>query len=313
MKCIQPELKKLLEKQSYAFTGEHSAIKVCEWTKKSLKDEDFCYKEKFYGISSHKCCQMSPSIGFCQNRCIICWRPIEYTIGNKMKTCIDNPEDIIKNSILAQRKQLIGFKGNKKCNLKKLEEAMNPDQFAISLSGEPLLYPKLNELIKKLKKRKCSVFVVSNGLEPEILKKIEPPTQLYLSVDAPNEQLFNKFDQPQIKGSWKRLMKSLNILKKLKKKTRTVLRITLVKGMNMIYPKKYADLIKKADPDFVEVKSYMCVGASRNRLRLENMPPHQEVKEFSKEIVRYCSLKILDEKQNSRVVLLGKKKSMIKK
>ena len=64
---MQKELKLLLEKQQYAFIGEHSAIKICEWTKRSLKDQGVCYKEKFYGINSHRCCQMTPAVNFCQN------------------------------------------------------------------------------------------------------------------------------------------------------------------------------------------------------------------------------------------------------
>lgn len=302
-------MKKMLEKQQYRFVGDHSALKICEWAKKSLRDEGYCYKQKFYGIKSHMCCQMTPSIGFCQNRCIICWRPIEHTIANTMpKSKLDDPDEIIKRCFEEQKKILIGFKGNKKCNLKKLEEAMNPNQFAISLSGEPTLYPRLNELIKKLKNKDCTVFVVSNGLCPKALENIEPPSQLYVSLDAPNEDLFKKIDQPQIKGAFKKLIRSLEALKKLKRKTRTTIRVTLIKDKNMINPEEYASLIKIADPHYVEVKAYMLVGASRNRLKLKNMPRHHEVKEFALQIAKHSGLKVLDEKEESRVVLLGKKK-----
>ena len=170
---IKEELKLLLEKQGYGFIGKHSAIKICEWTKKSLRDEGVCYKEKFYGIKAHRCCQMSPSIGFCQNRCIFCWRPIEYTIGTKIKGKVDNPKELIENAIKMQQKQLIGFKGYKKVNRKKLEEAMKPNQFAISLSGEPCIYPKLGQLIKEIHKRKATSFLVTNGLQPEVLEKLK--------------------------------------------------------------------------------------------------------------------------------------------
>ncbi|RLE41207.1 4-demethylwyosine synthase TYW1, partial [Candidatus Woesearchaeota archaeon] len=54
---IPDELRKVLEKQQYAFIGRHSAIKICYWTKKSLLDEGVCYKQQFYGIKSHRCCQ----------------------------------------------------------------------------------------------------------------------------------------------------------------------------------------------------------------------------------------------------------------
>ena len=90
------ELKKLLEKQQYEFSGDHTAIKVCEWTKKSLRDEGYCYKQRFYGIRSHLCCQMSPAVNFCSHSCVFCWRPTEYNLGIKLGLK-DQPKDIIDN------------------------------------------------------------------------------------------------------------------------------------------------------------------------------------------------------------------------
>ena len=303
---ISPELRKLLENQQYAFIGRHSAIKICEWTKKSLRDEGFCYKQKFYGIQSHRCCQITPSVGFCQNRCIFCWRPIEYTEGIKLTGKLDSPKELIKNAIKAQQKQLIGFKGNKKVNKKKLEESMHPNQFAISLAGEPTLYPKLNGLIKEIKKIKATSFLVTNGLQPDVLKKLNPlPTNLYISLDAPNEKLFMKIDRPVIKDAWKKLNKSLEIMSKTK--TTTVIRLTLIRNMNIVEPENYAKLIKKASPNFVELKAYMFVGFSRLRLDMSNMPLHFEIKDFAKQLVRYLpNYRIKDEKKESRVVLLAR-------
>lgn len=298
------ELKKLLEKQHYAFIGNHSAIKICTWTKKSLLNQGFCYKQKFYGINSHQCCQISTTVGVCQNRCVFCWRPIEYTVGTKI-TKEDNPKTLIKKAIEAQRKQISGLKGNKNINLEKFQEAQDPQHFAISLSGEPLIYKNLNKLIKELKKQGKTTFIVTNGLLPERLKNIEPPTQLYLSLDAPNEELFNKIDRPVIKNAWKKLNKSLTILKNLK--TRTVIRLTLIRNLNMTQPENYAKLIQKASPDFIEAKAYMYVGYSQQRLSIENMPIHHEVKSFAAKILKLLpNYKLIDEKKESRVVLLKK-------
>lgn len=276
------------------------------WTKRSLLDKDYCYKQKFYGINSHRCCQMTPAVAWCQHRCLFCWRAIEHTLGDKIKGKIDNPKEIIDECIKAQKKQLIGFQGNKKVNWKKLNEAFNPKHFAISLAGEPTIYPKISELIKELKKRKITSFLVTNGMLPEVLAKIEPPTQLYVSLDAPNEAIYKKIDKP-VTGSWKKLMKTLNLLPKLNKKTRTVLRLTLVRKINMTDAEGYAKLIKLAKPKFVEVKAYMAVGFSRKRLGMPFMPLHQEVKDFAKQIAKHSGYKIVDEKENSRVVLLMKK------
>lgn len=302
---LPKKLRELLKKQHYALIGNHSAVQICSWTKKSIRDEDYCYKQKFYGIKSHRCCQMTPSVAWCQHRCLFCWRAIEYTLGDKIKGRIDPPKEIIDKCVNAQKKLLIGFQGNKKVNWKKLQESFIPRHFAISLAGEPTIYPKISELIKELKKRKITSFLVTNGMLPEVLAKIEPPTQLYVSLDAPNEQIYKKIDRP-VSGSWKKLMKTLKLLPKLGKKTRTVLRLTLVKNMNMQNAKDYAKLIKTANPKFVEVKAYMAVGFSRKRLGPFFMPSHEEVKEFAKEIGKYCGYKIVDEKENSRVVLLMK-------
>jgi tRNA wybutosine-synthesizing protein 1 len=231
---------------------------------------------------------------------------MEAHTGIKMKGKIDDPDEIIENCIKGQIKLLNGFPGYKKLNKEKFKESINPNQWAISLTGEPTIYPKLNQLIKKLKERKCTVFVVSNGMFPNKLKSIEPPTQLYLSVDAPNKGLFKKIDRPTQKGAWEKLNKSLAILKELKKTTRTVIRITLLKDYNDTDLEGYVKLINQADPNFVEVKGYMFVGSSRLRLSLENMPRHDEVKEFSKSLAKKLGWKIINESEPSRVCLLAK-------
>jgi tRNA wybutosine-synthesizing protein 1 len=139
---------------------------------------------------------------------------------------------------------------------------------------------------------------------PDRLAQVEPPTQLYLSVDAPNEELFKKIDQSTLKDGWNRLMQSLGVVKDLN--TRTALRFTLIKGMNMEDAKGWGEIIKQAQPMFVEVKAYMFVGFSRLRLKMSNMPRHHEVKEFAEDICRASGYKMIDEKEESRVVLLMK-------
>jgi len=303
---LPENVKKILKRQHYAIAGEHSAVEICRYTKYSLLDKDVCYKQKFYGINSHRCCQMTPSVAWCHHKCIFCWRAIEYTLGDKIKGKIDSPKEIIEKCIEAQKKQLSGFGGNSKVNRKKFKEALEPMHFAISLAGEPTIYPKISELIKELKKRKISSFLVTNGMLPKVLAKMEMPTQLYVSVDAPNEKIYKKIDRP-VTGKWEYLIKTLKLIKKLNKKTRTVLRLTLVRNINMTDAEDYAKLIKMVEPMFVEVKGYVAVGFSRARLGVAFMPQHSEVKKFAKEIGKYCGYRLVDEKENSRVVLMMKR------
>lgn len=303
-------VKKSLEKQQYGFVGEHSACKICTYTKRSIKDEDVCYKQKFYGIRSHLCCQMTP-IMICNNRCIFCWRDTSAHTSIKVKHKIDEPKDIINGCIKMQKKLLSGLGGFEKTNKEKWKQAYTPKHYAISLTGEPTLYPKLGALIKEIHFSGATSFLVTNGLQPEALKKLEKdsalPTQLYVSVDAPNKDLFKKIDQALLKNGWQRLMKTLKLLPELRKKTRTTLRFTIIKGMNDCLPEQWAEIISISKPLFVEVKAYMFVGSSRQRLLIENMPRHHEIIEFSKKICEHCGYKIIDEKKESRVVLLMKK------
>ncbi len=314
---IPEKVEKVLKKQHYEIVGKHSAVQICRWTKKSMRNEGVCYKEKFYGIKSHLCCQMTPAVMWCPNKCLHCWRAIELTLGSELKGEIDSAEKIIDGCIKAQKKLIIGFKGNEKVNIKKFEEAQEPMQFAISLSGEPTVYKNLGELIAELRKRGKTSFLVTNGLYPEKIKELSKknqlPTQLYISVNTPNKKLYEKFHRSSKKDAWEKLNESLEIMAGFGGKTRTVFRMNLVKDLNMIEPKNYAALIKKANPMFVEIKGFMSVGFARKRIAYEKMPLHEEIVDFSNEILEFLpEYKFLDEKIESRVVLLGKSKKDMK-
>ena len=302
--------KKDLEKQGYRFAGEHSAIKVCLWTKKSLRDEGVCYKQKFYGINSHRCVQMTPSLPYCTLRCVWCWRDIEHTVP-KWTGKMNTPKKVVDECINQHVKYLQGFGGNKKTNKKRYAEAQKPLHFAISLAGEPTLYPELPGLISEIHKQDMSSFLVTNATNPKMLKQLKKkntlPTQLYITLPAPNEVIFSKMCAPLAHHLWSNILESLKIMKELKAKTRTTIRLTLTKGVNMLHPEQYAKLIKTAEPVFVECKGYMHVGYSKKRLEIKNMPRHAEIKTFAGKLAQHLGYKIIDEQKASRVVLLMKK------
>ena len=293
-----------LESSGYRFVGSHNhaAAKICHWTKQSILDRGVCYKEKFYGIESHRCLQMAPAVPNCQQKCEFCWRDLSYT-QTQWDGEYDDPKTIIDEAIEAQNNLLCGFFGNDKANKEKLEESKTPTNAAISLAGEPMLYPEIDELIAEFNRRNFTTFVVSNGQCVDKLKNLEnEPYQLYLSLDAPTKKIYNDVCQPQISEGWDNLNQSLDTLASFN--SRTCIRTTCVKGRNMTNPEKYAELIKKASPDFVEIKAYMCVGSSRHRLTPDNMPTFDEVKSFAQKIGENCGKKIVNESEVSRVVLL---------
>jgi len=311
---LSKKLMGTLKKQHYGVVGKHSVVHPCRWCKKSLVDEGDCYKQKFYGIKSHLCCQMSPTTN-CQNKCLHCWRAIELSDSQAMdKKMVDEPKEIIKGCMEMQRKLLNGFKGNAKINMEKFKEAQEPMHFAISLTGEPTLYPKIGELIGELRKSGKTMFLVTNGLQPEVLKELGEagnlPTQLYISLNCSNEKDYGKWHNSSVKNAWEKFNESLDVMKKLKGKTRRVVRMTLVKDLNMSdsQVEDYVKLIRKASPDFLEVKGFMSVGFARERLGYEMMPTHKEIKDYAKKIVKGLGdeYKVLDEHEFSRVVLVGR-------
>jgi len=300
---ITKEQQNLLAKHQYRIIGRNAGVKICLWTKRSLVDKGICYKEKFYGIKSHRCLQMSPSLMNCTYSCTFCWRLHE--LYPKISDDIfDEPEETVEKSILTQRVLLSGFKGNKNINMKKFEESQNPNQVAISLVGEPLLYSKIYDLIEEYKKRNFTTFVVSNGSVPEKIAEIRP-TQLYISMNAPDEETFKKICRPLIKDAWKMYNETLEIFSK-RTDIKRVIRLTMIKDFNTHNIEGYAKLIEKAEPDVIECKSFMFVGGSRHEegLSLDKMLTMKEILEFSEGLQKRTGYKIKDYKEESRVALL---------
>lgn len=308
---IGEEFKKKLKKAQYGVFG-HSVVDICHYTKKSLKGEKVCYKRKFFGVETHRCMEFSPAGLYCHNRCIYCWRPTEFYETIKMgEDEVDDPKEIIENLLKIRNQLLTGFGGNEKVIRELYEESKTPTHFAISLMGEPTLYPKLPEMIRYLKSLRLtkSIFLVTNGQEPEMLERLEKenslPTQLYLSMNAGNYETFKKVNVPLLKDSWERFNKSLELISRIS--TRTVIRITLIKGINDNFEeiKGFAELIKKANPHFVEIKSYMHVGYSKSKLKEENMVTLEEIKKWTNKLKENLEeFEYMDEDESARIVIL---------
>ncbi|MEC8875367.1 MAG: 4-demethylwyosine synthase TYW1 [Candidatus Thermoplasmatota archaeon] len=305
------EYKRALEKASYAIVGNHSAVEICGWTKKSLKGADSgCYKQKFYGIRSHQCTQMTPSAVACDQKCVYCWRANEMFSGKQdlMEYANDDPAEIVQESIEAHLGKLTGFGGNPNVDPKKYEESKTVRHFAISLTGEPTLYRRLPEMLRELRKRKISSFLVTNGLHPEMIERLRDedslPTQLYMSLDAPDEATWKKIDIPLIPNFWDKIKGTLKLMNGLQ--TRKVLRMTVVKGWNDFDIPGYAELIRLAGKRaMIEVKSYMHLGPARKRLSQSNMLSYEEVSVFARNLALELGWKVIDEAPNSLIALVA--------
>ena len=291
----------LLIKQQYRLYNDHSAVKLCHWMKESMVRGRCCYKQDFYGISSHRCLQMTPAINECSHMCTFCWRVQEHDFEIRDWA---EPKEMLDALIEHQRKLITGFKGDSRVSKEMFEEAWNPNQVAISLAGEPITYPYLSDFIKECHRRNMTTFMVTNGTYPDRLMELdELPRQLYVTVAAPDKGIYQRICRPKDADCWDRLMKTLEILPSLE--TRTVIRHTLVKDINMGWIERYAELDRIADPDLIEPKGYVFVGGSRMRLSMANMPSFDEIREFSTELGKLVGMEVIKERADSRVILLG--------
>ena len=303
-------LAKSMKGQGYHFVGQHSATKICAYTASSLKGGHTCYKHKFYGIKSWRCIQASPVMG-CNLACSFCWRTIPEEEGYKWNEINaikqwDEPAAIVDGLVEEHRRIVSGYKGNDKVSLERWNESVDPAHVALSLTGEPLFYPRMSELLDEFHKRKISTFVVTNGTMVNALKNLKTlPTQLYVSVQAPNQEVYEKVTRAKTLKAWGSFQSFLDIFATLE--TRRVFRLTLIRGLNMVDAKGYADLIKKGKPHYVEVKGFVFVGGARNEMRdlsYTQMPDKEEILAFADEIAREAGYLVVDYHEHSKVALL---------
>lgn len=308
---IRPSISQQLKKAKYG-VSDHSTVELCHWTKKSFRHEGSCYKHKFYGISTHRCMEFSPAGMHCENRCVYCWRPMEFYDSLEMEPeRVARPEEILEKLMGERKKLIMGYYGDSRNDRQRLDESLLPSHYAISLSGEPTMYPRLPELIRYLKSLDAtkSIFLVTNGQEPDMIQRLQDedalPTQLYLSTNAADYESFVRINRPRYDDSWERWNRTLGMLKDLD--TRTVLRITLIRGYNdkeEMVP-LFASMAKSASPHFIEVKSYMHVGRSTNRLEHSDMLEMDEVRKISEGIAGKSGIfSVMDESFVSRISVL---------
>ncbi len=208
--------------------------------------------------------------------------------------------------IKEQLKILEGFWGSGNADIKKVAESMIPKNVAISLAGEPTLYPYLPELIDDIKRRDMTAFLVTNGTNPEMIEQLidHQPTNLYISFYGPTEEIYKRTTAWMIPDAWEKVQQSIMLFPEFD--CNTVFRLTLTKGLNFTQPEGYAEFIEKSQPKFVECKGFMAVGGARDRIGPSGMMTHQEMIAFTREIEQHSSYRIINQKEESCVVLLAR-------
>ncbi|EFX03431.1 flavodoxin and radical sam domain containing protein [Grosmannia clavigera kw1407] len=274
---------KSLTKQGYAVVGSHSGVKICRWTKSALRGRGSCYKYSFYGIHSHQCMETTPSLS-CSNKCVFCWRHGTNPVGTSWRWVVD-PPDLIFNGVKANHYQKIRtLRGVPGVRAERFAEAMRIRHCALSLVGEPIFYPHINEFLGMLHSEDISSFLVCNAQHPDQLAALHHVTQLYVSIDAANRDSLRKIDRPLHRDFWERFQRCLEILREKRFRQRTVFRLTLVKGFNIEDEVRgYADLVEKALPCFIEIKGVTYCGTSTSAgvgLTMANVPFYHEVCDF---------------------------------
>ena len=272
-----------LTKQGYTIIGTHSGVKICRWTKSALRGRGSCYKFSFYGIKSHLCMETTPSLS-CSNKCVFCWRHGTNPVGTTWRWQVDPPEMVFQGAKEGHYKKIKMMRGVPGVRADRFQEAMRIRHCALSLVGEPIFYPHINEFVALLHKEHISSFLVCNAQHPDQLAALTPVTQLYVSIDASNAESLRKIDRPLHRDYWQRFLRCLDILREKRYRMRTVFRLTLVKGFNIDEEVEgYADLVALGLPCFVEIKGVTYCGTSSSSsagLTMQNVPFYDEITTF---------------------------------
>ncbi|CAM42171.1 conserved hypothetical protein [Leishmania braziliensis MHOM/BR/75/M2904] len=269
----------------YSLVGTHSAVKLCRWQKSMMRGRGGCYKWTMYGIKSHRCMEATPSMA-CANNCVFCWRLNSNPTAAEWKWMVDEPKEVVEGMISSHQALINGVRGMPGVTDEALEEALAPRHCALSLVGEPIMYPYVNEFLRLLHAKSMSSFLVNNGQFPDAIRKLAPVTQLYLSVDAPNKKTMKILDRPVLPDYWERFNESVNSMRE--KKHRTVFRLTMIDGFNMEPENlpEYKELFDRGQPHFIEIKRLTPAfsGNHNTILRIKNVPSWEKMKAFAQQL-----------------------------
>mgnify|MGYP006287904147 CR=1 FL=1 len=193
-------------------------------------------------------------------------------------------------------------------------EAIRPNHAAISLDGEPFLYPLISDLVKGFRNRDMTTFIVTNGTLPKRIEQMEHyPSQLYVSLPASNEKLYKKICRPKIRNGWNKIMNTMELLETLPR--RTLVRLTAVKNLNIKEKniEEFANIVDQANPNFFEIKGFTLQAKAlriNKRLKSEQAvnyfyPDFDELKEFAKKFEEVSNFPLIYTNKDSRDFLFA--------
>ncbi len=246
---------------------------------------------------------------------------IRRDLADEASSSPDSSRDLVER-LVASRKDIIDVH----------LEAAAPKHVAISYDGEPTMYRRIGELISEFRKRRISTFVVTNGTFPERIRELNEtdnlPTQLYVTLAAPDKKSYMRVCSsvkpffPVNEDHWERLNQTLSMLSTLK--CRTVIRITSVRGVNMMDAQCYRKLVQNSNPNFLEIKGFSISGnAPRISERLGDTdlgpkeptlmqralayaPTHEEIVKFAEAISEgFQAFPLISQSELNRQVLMA--------
>jgi len=230
----------------------------------------------------------------------------EYELDDDIQCCINSREEIeiLINRALTTPDEI----------MQTHSDAMIPNHAAISLDGEPMLYPNMSGFIQQFKNRSMTTFIVTNGTLPEKIRDLDPlPSQLYVTLPAPDESTYKRACRPMVKNGWNKINKTLELLDSLS--CRTLVRLTAVKNLNADkqYIKNYISMVKKANPNFFEVKGFTLQAKAlliKDRMNSDNpaqyyFPDYDFLEDFSLRFEEMSGFPIIYKNRVSRDFLFA--------
>lgn len=83
---------------------------------------------------------------------------------------MDEPDVIFQGALENHYKLIKQYKGVPGVKPERMDEAYRVAHCALSLVGEPIMYPKINEFVKMLHEKRISSFLVTNAQFPDAIK-----------------------------------------------------------------------------------------------------------------------------------------------